>query len=248
MRSRTIRMTLAYDGTDFCGWQIQSRERTVQGVVEQALAELHSEPTRVNGAGRTDSGVHANGQVLSFKTRSTIPEDRYVAALNSLLPRDVRAMRCEGAADEFHARYSARAREYKYRILNALVSDPVSYRYALTVKKPLSIAELNRYASCITGGHDFTTFSAAGDSSDSKVRTVTTACFLQESGYIVFQITANAFLWKMVRSIVGTILECVESGITPVQFAAKLEARDRDEAGTTAPAKGLTLHRVYYEC
>ncbi len=246
MSPRTIRVTLAYDGTDFCGWQIQRKERTVQAVVEEALRKLHSEETRVHAAGRTDSGVHACGQVISFSTDSSIPGSSYAAAMNSHLPRDVRALRCSEVPDEFHARYSAIKREYKYRILNSEISDPIAYRYALTIKKRLSIATLNRYAASIVGEHDFTTFSAVGDTSSSKIRAVRTACFLQEGRYIVFQIAANAFLWKMVRSLVGTILECADQGAEPEAFAAKLSARDRNEAGTTAPSKGLTLQRVYY--
>ena len=247
MSSRNLKVVLAYDGGDFCGWQIQRRERTVQGVVEKALGELHSHPVRVKAAGRTDSGVHAHGQVINFETDSTIPDDRITRALNSSMPRDVRAVSAVEVAADFHARYSAKQRVYKYYILSAACSDPFSRRFCLTVKKSLDIGLLNRIAAKVVGTHDFTTFAAAGDQSESKVRDIHSAGVYLEDRFVVFRIIGNAFLWRMVRSLTGTILEMASEGRPPEYMTELLESKDRNMAGSTAPAKGLTLHRVVYD-
>ena len=246
MSNRNLKAVVAYDGTDFCGWQIQNRERTVQGVIEQALLKLHDYPIRVRVAGRTDSGVHARGQVINFVTDSSIPDNRFYKAMNSRLPRDVRVLSTVAEADEFHARYSAKRRIYKYYILQAEYSDPFSRRFCLTVKRDLDIRLLNKYASKLIGVHDFTTFAAKGDQSESRVRALYSAGFYFEGRFIVFRIEGNAFLWKMVRSITGTILELAAEGRPPEYLSDILKLRDREYAGTTAPAKGLTLHRVIY--
>jgi tRNA pseudouridine38-40 synthase len=247
MTKRNLKVILSYDGSDFCGWQIQVRERTVQGVVEEALGRLHDHPVRVNAAGRTDSGVHAHGQVISFESDSTVPDDRLVRAMNSGLPRDVRAVRAHVVTDDFHARYSARRRIYKYYILPARFSDPFARRYCLTVKRELDLQKLNRYAGKIIGAHDFTTFAAAGDASESMTRDVFSSLFYAEGRFIVFKIEGNAFLWKMVRSLIGTILGLDGDGKPPEYFAEILQRCDRGLAGETAPAKGLFLHRVIYD-
>ena len=247
MSRRNLKIVLAYDGSDFCGWQIQRRERTVQGVVEEALEELHGHPVRVKAAGRTDSGVHARGQVINFETDSTIPDERFARALNSRMPRDVRAVSALEADGDFHARYSARKRIYKYYILPAECSDPFSRRFCLTVKKTLDIGLLNRIAAKIVGTHDFTTFAAAGDQSKSKVRDIHSAGMYPEGQFVVFRIIGNAFLWRMVRSLTGTVLEMASEGRPPAYMTELLERKDRNMAGNTAPAKGLTLHRVVYD-
>ena len=244
---RNIRLILAYDGTDFCGWQIQKNQRTVQGVVEHALEQLHDAPIRVRVAGRTDSGVHACGQVINFYTDSSIPEERFARAINTRLPRDVRAISAHEVPETFHARFSARWREYRYRIRQAEYSDPFTRLYCLTVKQKLDLKVLNQYASKLLGNHDFTTFTAAGDQSKSKARTIRAASFYQNGLEIVFRIEGNAFLWKMVRSIVGTIIEHMSDGRHVESISEILGARDRNLAGGTAPAKGLSLYRVTYD-
>ena len=246
MSNRNLKAVLAYDGTDFCGWQIQSRERTVQGVVEQALLELHEYPIRVSVAGRTDSGVHAHGQVISFVTDSTIPDDRFSRAMNTHLPRDVRVLSTVRESADFHARYSAKRRIYKYYILQAECSDPFSRRFCLTIKRDLDIRVLNGLAAKTVGVHDFTTFAATGDQSDSPVRELFSASFYREGRFVVFRIVGNAFLWRMVRSLTGTILEFAGEGRSPEYLAEVLERRNRRLAGRTAPSKGLTLHKVIY--
>lgn len=246
MSSRNIRLLIAYDGTDFCGWQIQKSDRTVQGVLEQALLCIEEKPVRVTVAGRTDSGVHATGQVANFRSESTVPSERYCHALNSHLPRDVRVLRSEHVDEDFHARYSARARTYTYALYQSEVSHPLHQRYCLTVKRHLDMTRLNEFASVLLGVHDFTTFSAVGDQSKSKIREVRSACFYADGSFIRFKLEANAFLWKMVRSLTGTILEFLDNHREPEELAEILEACNRSMAGTTAPAKGLTLAKVFY--
>lgn len=247
MPKRNLKVTLSYDGTDFCGWQIQRRERTVQGVVEEALDRLHDHPVRVKAAGRTDSGVHAHGQVISFESDSTVPDDRFTRALNSRLPRDVRAVSALPVSETFHARYSARRRIYKYYILPSEHSDPFARRFCLTVKRNLDLRRLNSYAARIVGVHDFTTVAAVGDEAESMVREVFTSAFYVEGRFVVYRIDGNAFLWKMVRSLVGTMLAVNAEESSPSRFSELLEARDRSLAGDTAPAKGLFLSRVLYD-
>ncbi len=247
MARRNIKVILAYDGTDFCGWQIQRSERTVQRVVEEALERLHEHPVRVNAAGRTDSGVHARGQVISFESEASVPDDRLVMAMNSRMPRDVRAIAASIVDDDFHARFSARRRIYKYYIQPAGYSDPFTRRYCLTVKRKLDLQRLNGYARKIVGVHDFTTFAAAGDASESMTREVFSSAFHVEGRFVVFRIEGNAFLWRMVRSLVGTMLMCDADEKPPEFFAEILQRRDRGLAGDTAPAKGLSLHRVIYD-
>jgi len=244
---RRIKLTLAYDGTNFCGWQIQKEERTVQQVLQDALSKLHKHPVAVVGAGRTDSGVHAMGQTAHFDTSLTsIPAEKFIPALNSLLPGDVRIRRSVEAADTFHARFHAVEREYRYYISLWNENNPFTRPFTYTINAMPDIGLLNKYTQSIEGTHDFTTFSAAGDSSESKVRAIFSATFSLENGQLVFRITGSAFLWRMVRSLVGTMLELGQKDVSPEKMQEILDAKDRQYAGTTAPAKGLFLYRVRY--
>ncbi len=248
--TRTIRATVAYDGTDFAGWQIQERQRTVQGVFEQALARMHGERVPVRAAGRTDAGVHALGQVVSFRTGiDSLTPPVLPRALNSYLPHDVRVVDALEEEDGFDARRSARLRVYRYQLLPGR-QLPHLRRYTLWVRRPPRMATLNRMASAIVGEHDFTTFAAAG-ASGSSIRRVEQASFLADGPLIVFRIAARSFLWKMVRSLVGTMLaleaECGESlEAARARMADLLAEPDRDRVGQTAPAWGLFLERVCY--
>ena len=248
MAVRRIKLTLAYDGTNFCGWQIQKNDRTVQQVLQDALTTLHKYPVSVSGSGRTDSGVHALGQVAHFDTAlASIPPEKFIPALNSLLPEDVRVRRSIEVSKTFHARFHAAEREYRYYI--SLVSDnnPFTRPFTHTVIALPDIGLLNKYAQTIEGIHDFTTFSAAGDASESKIRAISSAVFFMENGKLIFRIKGNAFLWRMVRSLVGTMLELGQKSVSSVKMQEILKAEDRQYAGTTAPAKGLFLHRIRYE-
>ena len=248
--TRTIRATVAYDGTDFAGWQIQDRQRTVQGVFEQALARMHGERVPVRAAGRTDAGVHALGQVVSFRTGiDSLTPEVLPRALNSYLPDDVRVVDAREEEDGFDARRSARLRVYRYQLLPGR-QLPHLRRYTLWVRRPLRLVALNRMASAIVGEHDFTTFAAAG-ASGSSIRRVVQASFFADGPLIVFRIAAGSFLWKMVRSLVGTMLaleaECGADRAAPrARMAELLAAPGRERVGQTAPAWGLFLERVCY--
>ncbi|MCX7788338.1 MAG: tRNA pseudouridine(38-40) synthase TruA [Spirochaetes bacterium] len=248
MSRRNIRVVLAYDGTDFFGWQNQKEGRTVQAVVEQALAKIHKHPVHVHAAGRTDSGVHAAGQVINFFTDlSSIPSEKFTPALNSILPFDVRALVSEEVDESFHARFDARLREYRYYIYPQPIVPPYFRRYCHWIAYRPHLGRLNRMASYIVGTHDFTSFSALGDPNPSKVRTVQSAAFFPQGPFLVFRITGTSFLWHMVRNLVGTFLMLDQEERPPEQIREILEAKDRDLAGDTAPASGLFLHRVIYD-
>lgn len=243
---RNIRLTVSYDGTDFSGWQRQKRDRSVQEELEVALAKMHGHEIATYGAGRTDSGVHAHGQVANFYTDiASIPAERFVPALNGLLPRDVRILESREAHFDFHSRFDARARRYRYFTLVGQ-ADPWRLRYAHQLFRRPDIAVLNDMASRLLGETDFTSLSSAQDASLSRFRCVHEASFRWEGDALVFEIAANAFLWRMVRSIVGTILYFEAEGRDGGDMAALLAARDRRLAGPTAPARGLFLWSVDY--
>ncbi len=244
---RRIKLTLAYDGTGFCGWQIQKRERTVQDELQKVLAILHKHPVAVTGSGRTDAGVHALGQTAHFDTDlQAMPPGKFVPAMNSLLPADIRIRQASEVGKDFHARYGALQREYSYHMTILSENDPFSRPYSCQLVRMPDIRLLNGYAAAILGTHDFSAFSAAGDTSESKVRTIFTSSFGFVGKKLVYTICGNAFLWRMVRSLVGTMLDLERVGSPAESMAAVLASADRGRVGTTAPAKGLFLYRVRY--
>lgn len=246
MGERKICLKIAFDGTDFLGWQVQETGRTVQGVIEQALEEMHGRAVRIIGAGRTDSGVHARAQHAHFTTEiSSIPAERFVQALNGLLPSDVRIRASWEVPPDFHARFDAVLREYRYRITYG-VTDPLQGRYSLKVHYLPDLRLLNGYARCIIGTHDFLAFAAAGDSSDSSIRCMHGAVWVPEGEEIVLRVWGNAFLWKMVRSLAGTMLELEREKAPASEMKSILESCERKQARITAPARGLHLWRIDY--
>jgi len=248
MAERNIRLVLAYDGTDFEGWQVQSRGRTVQGVLEEGLARMHGHPVRVLAAGRTDSGVHATGQVASFRTDiASIPGSRFRDAVNAYLPRDVRVLCSDEVAWEFHARRSARQRVYRYYTVCGPVLLPHLRAYRHWMRRSPDLARLNEMAAVLVGEHDFTCFSAEGDANHSKMRRVDVSAFHREGDTLVYTIAATSFLWKMVRTIMGTLFLLEEQGMGARELRLIMEAGSRANAGATAPAKGLFLERVVYD-
>lgn len=243
---RTLRATLAYDGTDFHGFQAQVGLPTVQQAVEAKLARVTGEPIRIVGAGRTDAGVHATGQVISFKTGARIPTEKVAVALNSLPPYSVIVREVREVEDEFHARFGATSRSYQYAILRGEPS-PFLRRYAAWAPDLMQVGRMQAALGWIVGRHDFTSFSAAGAEAKSRVRTVTEARLVERGRLLFFEITADGFLQQMVRTLVGTLLE-VERGLRePEDLAEILAARDRRRAGATAPAHGLCFTRATYE-
>jgi tRNA pseudouridine38-40 synthase len=248
MPARNIKAVVAYDGTGFFGWQSQKKGRTVQEELQKSLQCMHSHRVHLHAAGRTDSGVHADGQVVNFFTdMPAVPAERFAPALNSRLPGDVRVLSTQEVPDEFHARYSARARVYRYFIHPGPIVAPVQRHYCLRLGRSPDLSRLNRLAGCLPGRHDFTTFSALADRSSSKVREVYSAAFYPDGPFIVFRIAASSFLWRMVRSIVGSLLELEGRDEPADSMRAALAARDRGLAGSTAPAVGLFLHKVIYD-
>lgn len=245
---RNIRLLLSYDGTDFKGWQIQAAGRTVQGVLEAALTELHRERVPIHAAGRTDSGVHASGQVVSFRSdHPSIPTEKFREALNSRLPPDVRVHESREVPEDFHARYSARLREYRYYLLPAAVAPGYRQRYCHRLSRRPDLRVLNRMLAPLVGEQDFATFAATRSAEENTVRRVHAASFHPSGPYLCFRIVANGFLWKMVRSIIGTSLALADEERPVAAFRNALEARDRRRAGTTAPARGLFLYHVAYD-
>ena len=245
---RRIMLTLAYDGTDYCGWQVQARDRTVQGDLEEALGKMHKHPVNTTASGRTDSGVHARGQVVHYDTDiSSLGVDKIPRALNSLLPGDVRVLTARDVPGDFHARYAARIRVYHYQLRFGPSPDPWARRYSWTMDAPLDPQVLNGMAAQVLGTHDFTAFAAAGDPSPSRVRKILSSGFFPRGPYLVYQVAGTAFLWHMVRSLVGTMVGLARSGGGPEEMKAILEGKDRLAAGTTAPARGLFLEKVLYD-
>ncbi len=249
---QNILLTISYDGTDFCGWQKQTKAgnetyRTVQGEIEAALQKLLKRKTELVGSGRTDSGVHATGQIANFSsTIKNMEAENYIQALNSMLPKDVRIVNAEKVALNFNARFSSKSRTYRYFCNTQEFTLAHLTRYTWNIRYMPHLLTLNKMAQILQGEIDFTTFAASGDMSLRKSRYVEKAFFFMQNEMLVFEITANAFLWRMVRSLVGTMIELEKKGGTEHEFAEILHACDRKKAGFTAPAQGLFLWKVSY--
>lgn len=244
---RNIRLLLEYDGTAYHGWQRQKNALSIQEVVETALGRLTREKVRLLASGRTDAGVHALGQVANFHTSSHIPLKAFHAGLNSLLPRDIAVLNAAEAPPEFHARYSARAKTYEYRILNRASPSPLNRRYTWVVRGPMNLEALDRAAAMLSGEHDFSAFRASGGHPGHALRKVQGAAWHPEGeGRLRFTITANGFLRGMVRSLVGTMVQIGQDKRLPEDLAGLLTSGDRAAAGPTAPPQGLFLVEVLY--
>jgi tRNA pseudouridine38-40 synthase len=249
---RNIKILVAYDGTGFCGWQKQesaggSPRRTVQGIIERALETMHHEPVNLTGSGRTDSGVHAAGQVANFITTiKNIDPARFVPAMNGLLPQDVRILAAAETLPNFHARFDASMRTYRYHFICARHALPHESRYNLQLWRHPRIGLLNAYGRLLLGERDCTVFAASGDASKSRYRYISRAYFFVEGGRLLFEISANAFLWKMVRSIAGTFLHYEERETPPETLRDIIASGDRSLAGPTLPPQGLFLWKIDY--
>ena len=263
--TRTLKITLAYEGTAYVGWQRQAAGVSIQGLLEDALARLDGAPVVLHGAGRTDAGVHALGQVASARVANTHEPLVIRRALNAMLPGDVRVVAVEDAAPDFHARYGAAGKTYEYRIWQGDVQPPFVRTWSWHLSRPLDADAMDRAVRPLEGTHDFSAFQSAGSSVTSAVRTV--ACARVEvrepcaevtgdpgpdagagthGRIVVVRLEADGFLRHMVRAVVGTLVEVGEGRRDEASVAALLNSRDRAESGATAPAHGLVLVRVMY--
>lgn len=243
-----IKCLVSYDGTGFSGYQVQPGKRTVQGELERALGKLNKgNSIRVSASGRTDAGVHARGQVIHFDTMLEIEPARWQIALNSLLPDDIAVNSVEYARPDFHARFNAAGKEYRYFLLPSKQRDPFQRNYAYQFQYELDLDAMREAASLLLGTHDFTSFCSAKTEVEDRVRTLQEIDFSEENGLIVFRFIGNGFLYNMVRILVGTLLE-VGTGRRPAESMPQLLAeKDRTQAGKTAPGHGLYLWKVFYE-
>jgi len=248
-----FKLTLQYDGTDFHGWQMQGELRTVQRELSRALSLLEGSEVVVHGSGRTDAGVHAEGQVASVQMQREFTPAKLRAAINGNLDPDVRVLEALVVPDEFHARYSACEKTYVYRIINAAVLSPFWTRYALQEARPLDLGRMARAASFFLGEHDWTAFSAAQTDVESRVRTITNLEIAEhlderaQARLIEIRISAEGFLRYMVRSIAGTLLAVGRGEMDEEVVCLAIAEGDRSIVGATAPAKGLTLLSVRYD-
>ena len=263
---RVWKLTLAYDGTTFHGWQVQPALRTVQGTLADALREITGETVLPQGSGRTDTGVHAAGQVASFALHGSIPPPNLLRALNHRLPPAIRVLRAEHAPDTFHARHSALRKTYEYRIfprapldrtLPDRICPPVLAPFVWDCPWVIALDRAQAAAEAVLGEHDFTSFAAVDPTLDVRsgltehpvrtaVRRIDRSCWQEEVGLLVYRITGSGFLHHMVRNLVGTFVDAASGRLAPSAIPAILAARDRGAAGQTAPARGLFLLSVEY--
>jgi tRNA pseudouridine38-40 synthase len=239
-------MILAYDGTGYAGWQVQPARETIQGVLENRLSRMLNERVRVAGAGRTDAGVHARGQVANFLTHCRIPEEGLRRGLNARLPSSIRVLRADEAPFGFHARADALSKEYRYRLAVGEVLSPFEAPFTTAVRGPLDLAAMREGARRVAGRHDFTSFCATACRLEDKTRLVMMSEISEEGERIEYRVRANGFLHHMVRNIVGTLLLVGKGRLGPEEIQDILSARDRRAAGPCAPPQGLSLERVLY--
>ena len=241
-----IALGIEYDGTAYNGWQRQRTGHGVQACVEDAIAEVANEPVEITCAGRTDTGVHAVGQVAHFDTAARRSERGWLLGANSNLPDDVNVTWVKPVADEFHARFSANSRSYRYVILNRLVRSALHRNRSWWVHQAIDVDRMHNAAQALVGEHDFSSFRAAGCQASGPVREIHSISVSREADRVILEVTANAFLQHMVRNITGTLVE-IGTGEQPAEWVAQVLARrDRKEGGVAAPPHGLTLVSVEY--
>lgn len=244
---KRIKLTIAYDGTNYCGWQVQPNGITVEEVVNKALKKLTGEDIQVIGASRTDSGVHALGNVAVFDTHTTIPPERISYALNQRLPEDIVIVKSEEVAEDFHPRYCDCSKTYEYHILNTRIPIPTKRLTNYFVSYDLDVEKMRKAAGYLIGEHDFVSFCNVRTDVEDTVRTVTELEILKDGEEITIRISGNGFLYNMVRIIVGTLIRVGRGFYEPEKVKEILEAKDRKTAGVTAPPHGLILAEIRYE-
>jgi len=242
---RNLKLLIEYDGTDYAGWQRQENARTIQGEIERVLRQILQEEVAVTGAGRTDSGVHARGQIANVRTGTGLPAAEIQRALNALLPRDIAIRGVEEVPEDFHARYGARERCYSYTIIRA--PSAILRNFSWFVGYTLDVELMKKAAASLSGTREFGSFCKGQSEVDHYRCTVLSACWTEEGMRLVFVIRANRFVHGMVRSLVGTMVDVGRGYTTLEEFSSILAANDRRRGGANAPARGLMLESVLYE-
>lgn len=241
-----IKLVIGYNGTHFSGWQRQRKKRTVQGEIEKALSELFRKPIQIDGAGRTDKGVHAYGQVATFSVETSMPERRFQLLINRRMPSDIQIYDLEVVEPSFHARYSAKSKRYCYKIHHGTVKDPMLSDHYLHLDKALNVALMKQVAEKLIGEKDFRSFMASGSSVTNTVRTVYDISFKEDGHILEIEFYGNGFLYNMVRIMVGLMLDVANHKIPITAVEQLIEDCDRTKLKNTAPAEGLYLIQVYY--
>ncbi len=244
---KRIRLLVSYDGTDYCGWQIQPNGITIEEILNEKLKKLTGEDIHVIGASRTDSGVHALGNVAVFDTDSPIPPERMAYALNQKLPADIVIVKSEEVPPDWHPRYQEQiSKTYEYHIYNAQIPDPLKRRYSTFVSFPLDVGKMQDGAAYLEGEHDFASFCNIRTNAENTVRRIDRIEIEKEDRDITIRVTGNGFLYNMVRIIAGTLIRVGRGFYTPEKVKEILDAKERTEAGVTAPPEGLTLVKIEY--
>jgi tRNA pseudouridine38-40 synthase len=251
-RMRNLKLILSYDGTEYYGWQVQPDRSTVQGTLASAIGRITGEKVLPQGSGRTDAGVHALGQVVTFVTESLVPTENFLKALNDVLPASVRVLDVAETPPDFHARHSAAAKTYRYRIFRGSICPPFLARYVWHYPYPLNENAMSTAAPVVAGEHDFTSFAAVdpetgkGDGPVSNVRTIFGSSWERSGEELIYTVRGTGFLHHMVRNLVGTFILIGRGTLEVGDLARIIQARDRSAAGATAPASGLYLVEVAY--
>ena len=245
---RNLKVIMAYRGTNYHGYQIQANALTVQEVVQKAVSEILNEKVTINGCSRTDTGVHANGYCFSVKTESRIPHINFIRGVNGKLPDDISILSCEDADEDFHARFSCKAKEYIYKIHMSESKNPFTSDLELHYRRPLDIELMDRAAKKFIGTHDFKSFCSVDTKTEDTVRTIYNFDVVRkDENSVIMLVKGNGFLYNMVRAITGTVLYAAEGKLMPEDIPEILNSGNRTLAGPTAPPGGLYLTRVWYE-
>lgn len=243
---RNIKLTIEYDGTNYCGWQIQKNAKAVQEVITEAIAKITGHKITLCGASRTDSGVHAKGQIANFRTHSRMTPYQFIKALNSNLPNDIAIRAVKEVSKSFNSMYDAKSKDYRYTILNSPIPTALDRNFYYFVPYKISISRMKKALKYLVGRHDFRAFATRSSAKENCIRKIYSIKITTKNDYIYIDIKGNGFLYNMVRTIVGTLLLIAQGKIKPEDIRAIIESRERKKAGPTAPAKGLCLLRVNY--
>ncbi|PKM49260.1 MAG: tRNA pseudouridine(38-40) synthase TruA [Firmicutes bacterium HGW-Firmicutes-7] len=241
-----FKIIIAYDGTNYCGWQKQIKHKTIEGELIKACSRIFKEPFIIKGSSRTDAGVHALGQAATIETNTQLPPYKLCLALNCYLPKDIVVQGAEEVDFDFHPRYHAKEKTYIYKIYNAKIPLPQESRFSYFYHRPINIERMKEASKYFLGEHDFVAFSSVGGSVKTSVRTLYKCDVVQKGKLIEFTVTGNSFLYNMVRIIVGTLIEVGIGKLEPEEITGIIESRDRLKPGKKSPAKGLTLVEIKY--